>query len=109
MALKLVALTSIAAATLVAAFFPTGPRSEASAAQFVRCTANPVSVVATGSGTWGTSARVKQSAIASWQSSAAQSVGPYYADWNHSLGANVDCHRELFKVTCVATATPCRT
>jgi hypothetical protein len=108
MALKLAALATVAAATLVAAFLPTGSGAQANSAQFVRCTATPVSVVSTGSGTWGTSERVKHDAIASWQQSAAQSVGPYYADWTHSLGANVDCHRQLFKVTCVATATPCR-
>jgi len=108
MALKFAALAAIAAGTLVATFLPSGEQSSAHAAQFLRCVASPVSVIATGSGTWGTSDRVKNSAIASWQVAAAQAAGPNYADYNHSLGANVDCHRALFRVTCVATATPCR-
>lgn len=108
MALKLAALATIAAGTLVATFLPNGSESSAEAAQFLRCVANPISVVATGNGTWGTNDRVKSAAIASWQAAAAQSVGPNYSDYAHSMGANVDCRRALFKVTCVATATPCR-
>jgi hypothetical protein len=108
MALKLAAVATIAAGTLVAMFLPTGYESTAEAAQFLRCVASPVSVVAEGSGTWGTSDRVKNQAIASWQAAASQAAGPNYSDYSHSLGANVDCHRALFKVTCVATATPCR-
>ncbi len=108
MALKLAALATIAAGTLVATFLPSGTDSSAQAAQFLRCVANPVSVVVTGSGTWGTSDRVRNEGIASWQAAAAQTVGPTYSDYGHSLGANADCHRSLFKVTCVVTATPCR-
>lgn len=108
MALKSAAAAVIATGALIAVFFPAGSHATADAAQFVRCTANPISVTAVGRGMWGTTARTTSSAIASWQSTAAQSIGPYYADWTHSLGANIDCHRELFKVTCTASATPCR-
>lgn len=108
MALKFAALATIAAGTLVAMFLPTGAESSAQAAQFLRCVAAPVSVVATGSGTWGTSDRVRNEGIAGWQAAAAQSAGPNYADYSHSLGANADCRRSLFKVVCVVTATPCR-
>ncbi len=108
MALKVAALAIIAAGTLAASFLPNGSESSAEAAQFLRCVANPISVVATGRGTWGTNDRVRNAAIASWQATAAQSVGPNYADYNRSMGASVDCRRALFKVTCVASATPCR-
>jgi hypothetical protein len=108
MALKLAALTTIVAGTLVAILLPTGSNSSAEAAQFLRCVANPVTVAAIGSGTWGTSDRVKNEAIASWQAAASQAVGPNYANFSRSVGADVDCHRQMFKVTCVATATPCR-
>ena len=107
MAMKSALIATITAGVLVALLFPSQPQP-AEAAQFVRCTAAAVTVTTFGEGTWGTSDRVKREAIASWQATTAQSVGPYYADWNHSLGANVDCKRQLFKVTCVATATPCR-
>ena len=108
MALKLAALTVIAAGTLVASFLPSGTQSSAEAAQFLRCVASPISVVATGSGTWGTSDRVRNEGIAGWQAAATQAVGPNYAHYSHSLGANADCHRSLFKVVCVVSATPCR-
>ena len=108
MALKLAALAALAAGTLVATYFPNGPISKAEAAVFVRCSANLVTAVATNSGAWGTQERTKRQSMQSWSALAAQSAGPYYADWNRALGANVDCKRQLFKVTCIATATPCR-
>ena len=104
-------IATVAAATLVAAFAPSIQSASAdttNGAKFVRCLANPISVTAVGHGILGVDKRVSKVAIANWQQAAQQSIGNYYSDWGRSLGARVDCHRSVFEVTCVATATPCR-
>lgn len=101
-------IATVAAATLVAVFTPSIQPASADTAKFVRCTLNPVSVTAIGHGILGVDKRVTKVAIANWQASTQQSIGVYYSDWSRSLGAHVECHRSVFEVTCVATATPCR-
>ena len=101
-------LATVAAATLVAAFAPSIQSASADTAKFVRCTVNAVSVSAVGHGVLGVDKRVSMVAIATWQQTTQANIGVYYSDWSRSLGARVDCHRSLFEVTCVATATPCR-
>lgn len=108
MTVKLAVLASACAAVLVATFGPSMPSASATAAKFVRCLATPLAVTAIGHGLWGTDERMTSSAIDTWQSVASQQIGTYYGNWSNALGGTVDCHRELFKVTCIATATPCR-
>ena len=109
MALKAALIIAAAAVTLAASFAPpVRTASAAQPAQFVRCIAQALSVTAIGHGILGVDKRVTRVAIADWQNAISQRVGTNYGDWSHSLGARVECHRELFKVTCVATATPCR-
>ena len=106
MALKFAA--PAAAIALVTAFGLTIPAASAAPGKFVRCLANPLTITSVGHGLWGTDERTTMTAINDWQSTASQRIGTYYANWSNALGGTVDCHRTLFKVTCVATATPCR-
>ena len=108
MALKFAILATATAAALFAAFGPSVQTASATPAKFVRCLAAPLTVTAVGHGMWGTDERMTSTAINNWQSTASQQIGTNYANWSNSLGGTVDCHRALFKVTCVASATPCR-
>lgn len=104
LAVAALAVTSVAAVALSSA----PPTEAAQPAQFVRCVTNPVQATAIGHGILGVDKRVTVIAIANWQSAASQSVGDRYSDWSHALGGRVECHRHIFEVTCLATATPCR-
>jgi hypothetical protein len=107
MLLKASAVTLTTTALFGSLLYAVQPLRPAEAAQFIRCTTAPVSVQATGHGILGVDKRVTRVAIDEWQQAIYQSLGPQYADWTHSLGAQVSCHRELFEVNCVAIATPC--
>jgi len=108
MALKVAVLAAAASAALIASFGPGVSTASANQAKFVRCLANPLTITSVGHGLWGTDERTTVAAINDWQSTASQRVGNYYANWSNALGGNVNCHRDLFKVVCVASATPCR-
>lgn len=108
MAVKAAIISAAVATALFAAFGPAIQPASATPAKFLRCLASPLTVTSTGHGLWGTDERTTIKAINDWQSATAQRVGNYYANWSTAAGGTVDCHRDLFKVTCVATATPCR-
>ena len=109
MAIRIAAIAAAALATaLVAVLGPSVETASANPAKFVRCLATPLSVSVVGHGLWGTNERMRGVAVNDWQSAASQQIGTYYSSWSNALGGTIDCHRDLFKVTCIATATPCR-
>ena len=109
MALRLLALAGTGLAlALVATFAPPPPSATAAPAKFVRCLTTPVVVSEVGHGILGVDKRVTAVAIRTWQSAVSQQIGINYGDWSTALGATIACHRDIFKVTCVVSATPCR-
>ena len=109
MILRFLALASAAGTlALIATLGPPMPSASAAPARFVRCTTAPLSVSEVGHGILGVDKRVTAIAITTWQMAASQQIGTSYGNWSTALGGTVSCHRDLFKVTCVATATPCR-
>jgi len=100
-----------AAGALAAIVGPTIPAALAAStgqAKFVRCLSTPLTVSSTNHGAWGTTDRTHNDAINEWQSAVSQQIGTNYANWANALGGDVNCRRTLFKVVCVASATPCR-
>ena len=108
MSFNVALFSAAAAATLVAALAQPIATAAASPAKYVRCINTPPTVSAVGHGAWGTEDRTHNGAITEWQSAVSERIGPNYASWSNAIGGDVTCHRELFKVVCVATATPCR-
>ena len=108
MSVKIAILAVAAASALLAAFGPSALPASAAPAKFVRCMATPLTVTEIGHGILGVDKRLTAKAINDWQLTTSQQDGGYYGNWSNALGGTVDCHRELFTVTCHATATPCR-
>jgi hypothetical protein len=109
MSLKLSVAGATSALVLAAMFAPAIQPATAASAKFVRCLATPLAVSSSGHGLWGTSERTHGTAINEWQAAVSQQIGTNYANWSNALGGDVSCHRDLFKVICIASATPCRT
>lgn len=109
MAIRFLAIACAAGAiALMATIGPSMPSATAAPAKFMRCLTTPFSVTEIGHGILGVDKRVTAIAIGTWQAAASQRIGASYGSWSTALGGTISCHRDIFKVTCVATATPCR-
>jgi len=108
MQIKIALLSLTATAGVLAAFSPAVLPASAEPAKFVRCLTTPIVVSAEDHGLWGTTDRTHDAAISRWQSAASQQIGANYSSWANAIGGDVNCRRNLFKVVCIATATPCR-
>jgi hypothetical protein len=108
MTYKVAIASLVATGTLLAMFAPTVETASAEPAKFVRCLTTPLTVSSEDHGLWGTTDRTHNAVIGRWQSAVTTQIGTNYANWSNALGGDVNCHRNMFKVVCVATATPCR-
>jgi hypothetical protein len=50
----------------------------------------------------------KERAVENWQEQVAAEFGPQFANWGRSRGQQLDCSTHGLKVTCTASAHPCR-
>lgn len=102
-------LVALVAAGTIA--LSTGILSPASsdAAQLAQCKDRLVTAAGVGHGILGFATRgAKRNAISTWQQMVSLKYGARYATWENAENASVQCGKTLFKVQCLAIASPCQ-